>query len=381
MSILLLIAAGLFIRSLRHARSIDLGFDATHVMTAGLDLETRGYPAARGRELCARSTTRLEAVPGVVAANVVEIVPVTLSNTTMHLLRDGDVPPAPDQPPPTPMAFANAVGPGHFTTLRIDRLAGRDFTQADTDAAPRVAIVNQTLARLFWPGKQAVGQHVRILGDTESTLEIVGVVRDSTYVMVGESPKPFIYRPLAQAYSPRVTLLVRSAGEPATALSAIKREVGALDPALPLFSVSTLTEATSVSLLPARVAGALLGALGTFALALAALGIYGVLSFLVHARTREIGVRVALGASPGALTTMVFRQAMTWTVAGAAIGVLLALALTRFLQGFLYGISATDGWTFGSVTVLLVLVAGVAALVPALRASRLNPLVALRERA
>jgi predicted permease len=381
MSVLLLITAGLFIRGFRTAQSIDTGFESGHVLTASIDLETRGYSAARGRELLRSLADRLEAAPGVLAVNLVDTVPVTLSNSTTYLLRDGDVAPAQGQQPPTPLIYTNGVGPAHFRTLQIAMVAGRDFTYLDDDAAPRVAIVNETLARRFWPGKRAVGQHLRPLDggpNTRDIVEVVGVVRDSKYVTVGEAPRPFIYRPLAQEYTPRVTILVRSAGPPASVLPAIKQEVRALDPALPILNVEPLTDAISVSLLPARIAGSLLGALGVLALALAALGIYGVLSFLVRARTREIGIRVAIGATPGVVTTMVVRQAMTWTVAGAGVGLVLAFALTRFLEGFLYGISPTDALTFGGVLLLLALVACVAALVPALRASRLDPITALR---
>jgi predicted permease len=381
MSVLLLISAGLFIRGYRQAQSLDTGFDAEQILTAALDLDTRGYSPERGREFVRLLTTRLESVPGVTSVNLVDIVPVTLSNTAMFLLRDGDVDPAPGQRPPTPLVNFNGVEPGHFRTLRIGLVAGRDFTDHDGEGAARVAIVNETLARRFWPDRSAVGQRVRIVGESSGDgpgIEIVGVVRDSTYVTVGEAPRPFMYRPLAQAYTPRVTMLVRSADTTASVLSAIRREVRALDPGLAVFGVATMTDAISVSLLPARVAGSLLGALGMVALVLAALGIYGVLSFLVRARTREIGVRVALGATPGALTRLVVRQAMAWTVAGALIGVALAFGLTRFLAGFLYGISPTDAWTFGVVTLLLVMVACIAAVVPAVRATRLDPLVALR---
>jgi putative ABC transport system permease protein len=173
-------------------------------------------------------------------------------------------------------------------------------------------------------------------------------------------------------------MLVRSAGAPGSVLPTIKQEVRALDPGLAVFNVATLEEAMSVSLLPARIAGGLLGALGMLALALAALGIYGVLSFVVRFRTREIGIRVAVGATPPLVLAMMLGQAMTWTVVGAAIGLGLAFVLTRFLETLLYGISATDPVTFGGVTLLLVLVASLAALVPALRASRLDPLAALR---
>jgi putative ABC transport system permease protein len=380
LSVLLLIVAGLFVRGFRNAQSIDRGFDADHVLSASLDLETRGYPEARGQELIRALRERLDAAPGVVAANVVDIVPLTLSNNATYLLRDGDPEPTPDRPPATPLVYTNGVGPGHFRTLKIAMLAGRDFTDLDSDAAPNVAVVNETLARQFWPGKHAVGQRLRPTEGTNprDNVEIVGVVRDSKYVTVGEEPRPFLYQPLAQEYTPRITLLVRTAGTPATALATIKRELAALDPALPVFNVATLTDATSVSLLPARIAGGLLGALGILALVLAALGIYGVLSFLVRARTREIGVRVAIGATPRAVIAIVVRQAMTWTVAGAAIGVVLAFLLTRFLTAFLYGISPTDPLTFAGVALLLGLVAGLAALLPAVRASRMDPLVALR---
>jgi hypothetical protein len=261
-------------------------------------------------------------------------------------------------------------------------VAGRDFTYQDDDAAPRVAIVNETLARRFWPDQSPIGQRLRPYGagaDVRDVTEVIGVVRDSAYVTVGEAPRPFLYRPLAQAYTPRVTLLVRSAGTPASALPALKQALHATDPGLAVLNIATLTEATSVSLLPAQIAGKLLGGLGLLALALAALGIYGVLSFLVRSRTREIGIRVAIGARPGVVAAMVVRQAMGWTVGGAVIGIALAFLLTRFLENLLYAISPTDPLTYGGVTLLLALVACIAALIPAVRASRVDPLTALRD--
>jgi putative ABC transport system permease protein len=382
LSVLLLVAAGLFIRSFRNARFIDLGFDAGPVLTAAIDLETRGYSEARGRDLIRSLAERLEAAPGITSVNVVDIVPVTLSNRADFMLRDGDVEPAQGQRPSTPLVYSNAVGPGHFKTLAIAMVAGRDFTYRDDDAGPRVAIVNETLARRFWPGKDAIGQRLRPLGsgaNARDIVEVVGVVRDSKYVSVGEDPRPFMYRPLAQAYTPRVTLLVRATGTPASTLATIKEHVRSLDAGLPVFNVATLTDATSVSLLPAQIAGNLLAALGLLAVVLAALGIYGVLSFLVRSRSREIGIRVALGATPREVAAMVVGQAMTWTLAGAAIGLAMAFLLSRFLAGFLYGISPTDPLTFGGVIALIGLVASMAALLPAVRASRLDPLVALRD--
>jgi predicted permease len=379
LSVLLLVAAGLFIRSFRHAQSIERGFDVTGVLTASIDLDTRGYSPARGKDFVRALTERLDRSPDVVSSNLVDIVPLTLSNTTTHLLRDGDVAPAPGQPPPTPMIYTNAVGPGHFRTLRIAMVEGRDFTFVDGDAAPGVAIVNETLARRFWPGRSALGQRLRQMdGGNANSLEVVGVVRDSKYLTIGEAGRPFLYRPLALEYTPRLNVLLRMRGEPGAGLATLKQEVRALDPGLAVFGVASLADATAISLLPARIAGNLLGALGLVALALAALGIYGVLSFLVRARTREIGVRVALGATPMAVTKLVVRQAMTWTVTGAAIGTAIALVATRLLAGFLYGINATDPLTFGAVLGLLGVIACLAALIPALRASRVDPLLALR---
>ena len=382
MSVVLLVAAGLFIRSFHHARTLDTGFDAGQILTASIDLETRGYSVSQGSAFIRELTSRLEAAPGILAVNAVDIVPVTLSNRTADLLREGDAEPSADRPPATPPIYANSVGPGHFRTLKIAMVSGRDFTYQDNGTAPRVAIVNETLAQRFWPGKNAVGQRLRPFGpgaNANDVIEVVGVVRDSKYVTVVEEPRPFLYRPIAQEYTPRITLLVRTAGAANPALPAIKEAVRAQDPGLVVLNAATLTEATSVSLLPARIAGNLLGAIGLLALALAALGIYGVLSYLVRSRTREIGLRVTLGATPGAVTAMVMRQAMTWTLAGAVLGTAMAFLLTRFLAGFLYGISPTDPLTFGGVTLLLALVACVAALVPARRASRLNPLAAIRD--
>ena len=380
MSVLLLVVAGLFIRSFRAAQSIDRGFDATNVLTASIDLETRGYSPSRGIEFVRAATERLQGVPGVLSVNVVDIVPLTLSNTTAALLREGDAAPARGQPPPTPLAYVNAVGPGHFPTLRIPVVAGRDFTDRDVAAAQPVAIVNETLARRFWPGQSAIGQRLRPAhgGAPGRPIEVIGVVRDSKYVTVGEEPRPFLYRPFAQAYTPTVTLLVKTTAPPASVVPAVKQEVRALDPGVSLFNVGTLAEATSISLLPARLAGSLLAALGLLALALAALGIYGVLSYLVRARTREIGVRMAVGATPARVVAMVLREAVAWTISGAAIGLALAAGLTRFLQSMLYGISPTDPWTFAAVVLTLAAVASIAALLPALKAARVDPLVALR---
>jgi predicted permease len=368
MSVLLLVVAGLAIRSVRSARGLDIGFAPAGVVAGSVDLETRGYSEEGAARFVRTIVERLESAPGIAAASAVDIVPLTLSNQTADKRREGDPLPQEGQAAATPRIYFNAVSPGHFKTLKIPLLAGRDFNYADNEGAPNVAIVNETMARQFWPGKDPIGQ--RLL-PTEAgaapaaVIVVVGVVRDSKYVTVGEEPRTFMYVPLAQEHTPRVTLLVRSAGMPASdVISTIQRELRGVDGGLALFAASSLDEAISISVLPARIAGGLLGALGLLALILAALGVYGVLSFLIRSRTREIGVRVALGATPRSVVTMVVRQAMIWTLSGMIIGVGLALLASRLLGGLLYGISPTDPLTFGSVVLLLGTVAGVAALIP-----------------
>jgi predicted permease len=382
LSVLLLVVAGLAIRSVRNARGLDIGFTSAGVVSGAVDLETRGYSPESAAQFVRTIVERLESAPGISAAHAVDIVPLTLSNQTTNKLRDGEPRPQEGQAPPTPQIYFNAVSPGHFKTLQIPLISGRDFSYADTANAPKVAIVNETMARQFWPGKDPIGQRLLpIEADAApgAAIVVVGLVRDSKYVTIGEEPRTFMYVPLAQQHTPHVTLLVRSAGMPAAeVIATVKGELRAIDGGLALFSVSSLDEAISISVLPARIAGGLLGALGLLALVLAALGVYGVLSFVVRSRTREIGVRVALGARPASVVSLVVRQAMIWTVTGLLIGLGLAVLVSLLLGGLLYGISPTDPLTFTAVILLLGGVAGIAALVPAVRASRLDPLTALR---
>jgi predicted permease len=381
LSVLLLTAAGLTMLAFKTARSIDRGFDGSHVLTASIDLESRGYNAAHGREFMNTLTERLRATPGIRAVNMVDVVPLTLSNSIGFFLRETDPVPTPTQQPPTPQVFLNGVGPGHFDTLGIQLLQGRDFTPRDDDSAPPVAIVNETFARRFFPGQTALGRRLRPAAspnDPRAALEIIGVVRDSKYVTIGEEPRPFLYRPLGQAYTPQITMLVRAAGPPGSVLPSVNAVMRALDPGLPIFNVAPMDDATVISLLPAQIAGWLLAALGVLALILSALGTYGVLSFLVRSRAREIAIRLAIGSTPRAVASIVVGQAVKWTAIGSVVGLGLAVLLTRFLSAYLYGVSPTSPLVLGGAVTLMACVACTAALAPAIRAARQNPLEALR---
>jgi predicted permease len=244
----LLIVAALLLRGLQAATEIDRGFEAGHVLTASVDLTVRAYSSENGIAFYSQLSDRLEQLPGVTAVNLVDIVPLTLSNQTRFLVREGDALPQDGTPPP--VVHTNAISPGHFRALAIPRLAGRDFDRTDTPQSTPVAIVNETLARLLWPGQQAVGRRVQFAGARTAlapAIEIVGVVRDSKYVTVGENPRPFLYRPLAQSYTPRVTLLVKTAGDPMSLLPVIRTELRRLDPDLPLYNAAPLDIATAVS--------------------------------------------------------------------------------------------------------------------------------------
>jgi predicted permease len=265
----------------------------------------------------------------------------------------------------------NAVTPDYFRTLGTPLVSGREFTPQDDRDAPRVVIVNEAVARKYWPGQDAVGRRL-------SRGVVVGVVKDSREKGLTEAPHRTIYLPLLQNYTPDLTLQVRTAADPRTLMAAVRGEGRALDPTLALYNVRTLEEQRDGSLYVERLAAALLTLFGMLALTLAAVGIYGVLSYSVTARTREMGIRLTQGAQPRDLLKLVIRQGMMLTLVGSVIGVGAAFALTRVLQRLLFGVSATDPVTFIAIPMLLAGVALVACWLPARRATRLSPMVALR---
>ena len=369
--VILLTMAGLLLRSLRAAQSVDLGFDPSGIAVFSMELGSQGYDELRGRAFYDGLLARVAALAGVRAASLAESTPLGLAYTRRGVSVEGY-----QARPGEDMEFgANIVGPGYFDLMRIPLERGREFTDRDRAGSLPVAVVNESFVRRFWPGEDPIGKRIRI-GD--ESREVVGVARDSRTRSLNESPAPFFYLPHLQRYQPNVILEVRTSGDPAAIIPAVRREIAALDRNLPV-QAETMEDALKLSLLPQRVGATLLGIFSLLGIVLASIGLYGVVAYSVAQRTRELGIRLALGADSRDIYRVVLGRGVALTMSGLAIGVVAALALARLARGVLFGVSPADPITLGSVSAILVAVALLASYVPARRATRVDPLVALRE--
>jgi predicted permease len=314
---------------------------------------------------------RLRELPGVDSVTLADSVPLSLDTHSSIVGPDGYVP-RPHEDLEIGRAF---VGPDYLRTMRIPLTAGRDFTTRDTRDSERVAVVNQAFVDRYWSGRDAVGRRIRL---GEQWCVVVGVTRNFRWETPGDTPRPFLLLPLLQNYYPAVTLHVRTTGDPHRYRSAVERTVRAMNPSMPLFEATTLRERTRAATFLGRIAATVVGAFGLLALLLAAIGIYGVVSYSAGQRTREIGIRTALGASQGVITRLVLSHGTRLTLAGLFVGTAGSLVLTRLLRHQLFGVSPVDPPTFAVVVVTMGLVALAACYIPARRASRANPLASLR---
>ncbi len=381
-SLVLLVTAGLFLRSLRNASSIEVGFMPDNVQTVTLDLRTQGYDEPKGREFYRQLTERVAALPGVQAASLARMIPLNGNNMMTGVNINGH------EPPPGQRALMvglNIVDGHYFETVNMPLVRGRTFNETDRQGAPQAAIINETMARRFYPGADvsaALGQTFTFGGDDDGQAErvvIVGIVKDAKYETLGEAARPYLYRPLQQSYAGEMTLHVRTApGNAAHALAAVRQEVSALDKDLPLLNVMPMTEQIGFSIMPLRLAATVVGTLGLLGLLLAAVGVFGVVSYAVAQRTREIGIRMALGAQRVDVLRLIMQQGLRLALVGVGLGLAISFALTRALASLLYGISATDPLVFSGMALLLVGVAFVASYLPARRATKVDPMVALR---
>jgi predicted permease len=376
LSVLALVGAGLFVRSLRKAQSADPGFNPDSVALASFDPFLNGYDEARGREFYRRLVERVEALPGMRSVTLARRLPLTLSgiafaNVTVEgytLGRDEDM-----------RINYETVGPKYFQTMGIRLARGRDFTERDDERTPGTVIINETMARRFWPGpnpaEAAIGKRLKVGKDW---LEIVGVAGEVKQRRLNEPPQPFLYVPLLQDYRSNMILVARTNLELGAALQSIERAAATLDPNMPVFDVKTLDEHIGVSLFLPRMAATLLSLFGLLALLLAAIGLYGVMSYSVSQRTREIGIRISVGATRRDVLKLIMGQGLILSLVGIVIGLVAALAVTRLIANLLFGVNANDPATFGLIALLLACVALAACYLPALRATRVDPMIALR---
>jgi predicted permease len=377
-SIVLLIVAGLFTRSLKRAQRMDLGFNPARVLNVTMDPHEAGYNEAQGKEFYKCLLLRVRALPGVQSASLAFNVPTGqfMDNDAVYV--EGHFP-GPGEAAPT--IAVNHISPGYFTTMQIPILSGRAFLDSDTAEAPPVAVINQTMARRLWPDEDALGRRFRMNGESGPLVEVVGIARDSKYQSVFAKSIPYLYMPLAQSYISIETLQVRTVGEPESLVRSVEEQVHGLAPGLPVFGAESMEQALNGGFwgfYSLHLGAYLAAALGLLGLTLAVLGVYGVVSYSTSQRTHEIGVRMALGARPGDIWRIVFRQGLTIVALGALIGILAALGLTRAMASFLYGVNSHDPLTYLAVSFMISAVTLLACYIPARRATKVDPMEALR---
>ena len=376
-SLVLLIVAGLFIRSLGKAQTIYLGFSPSNVLDFSLDVQQVGYQEVQGRAFYRELESRLRAVPGVVSVAQAFSVPMGVMSSFDPVNVEGHPVESGQQPPSVQY---DMISSGYFDTLRIPVHSGRSFTDADDDKSPSVAIINQTMAKKFWPDQNPLGKRFSIKSASGPFIEVVGVVQDGKYKSVVEDPQPFFYVPLNQSYMPLRTFHVRTSIPPETLSIQLQEQVRALAPNLAISELQTLDQALQGlnGYLFFRLGAQLTGTMGLLGLILAIVGVYSVASYAAAQRTQEIGIRMAIGATPRDILKMVLRQGVGIIAIGLLAGLAAAFAGTRLLSDLFYGVTPSDPITYAAVSTLLLAVALLACWIPARRATRVSPVTALR---
>jgi macrolide transport system ATP-binding/permease protein len=373
LSFVLLVGAGLLLRSLQRVRTTSPGFSTHEVLDTAVNLVPAGYDAPRAQAFQDELLERVKALLGVESAAFGRMTPLSYGSfSSSPIAVDGYQLPPEEQP----VVQYNEVGPDYFVTMGIPLVSGREFTRADDEKAALVAIVNETMAARYWPGRNPIGQRVQVKG---RWMQILGVAKDSKYQSVRETPKPFFYVPLRQNFSRGAGLFIRTPLSAETMAPALLREVHALDANLALYEVISLQDQLDRATSPQLVAVTLVGVLGGLALLLSAIGLYGVMSYAVSQSTRELGLRMALGADASNLLRLVISRGLTLTGAGVLLGAATALALTRLLGNLLYKVSPRDPLAFGSALVVMTTAALAACFLPAWRATRTDPARILRD--
>jgi putative ABC transport system permease protein len=373
LSLVALVGAGLFLRSLQHAQQISPGFDTDHLAVLSFDLGAQGYTEQRGRQFQQRVIERVASVPGVQGVSLASTIPLFAGGFARTVFLEGQD--ASDRRAGR-LVQISIVGPRYLETVGIPLLRGRTLSDADQPNTPIAVVVNETMAKRFWPDQEAIGKRFKFFGQ-DFFNQVVGIAKDSKYNFIGEEATPFIYQATSQVYQPQVSLFLK-AGSPQAVLGTVRGELQQLDRTLPLTNVFTLADIFGQALWAPRMAASLLAVFAGLSLVLAIIGIYGVMAYAVSQRTRELGIRMALGASRSDVVRLVVAQGLRLTLMGVGVGLAASLAVTRLIASLLYAVSATDLVTFTAVPLLLAAAALGASYLPALRATRIDPMVALR---
>jgi predicted permease len=385
LSLVLLIGAGLLVRTMQRVLLADPGFDRANLMLMSVDLTIQDYNEQQGKSFYSQVTQRMEALPGVVSASLAKTVPPNSWSDSIQVFYEGEEPSQEALRGGDDLGIRvelNRIARGYFRTLGIPVLRGREFSDADRENAPAVGIINERLARRLWPDEDPIGKRLaapNYSGAPRPPVEIVGVVKDTRHRSLLTEPPPILYLPELQSYDGRATLVIRTQGDPSGLIAAFHSEVAALDPNLPVVAVKTMSQQIASTLWQQQMAAGLIGTFGILALVLAALGLYGVVAQFVAQRSREIAIRIAIGADPGDVIRLVVKRGSILGLLGVAAGLAAALASTRVLESILWDVSPTDPLTFFIAAAVAAGVPLAASIIPARRASRIDPVVALRQ--
>jgi predicted permease len=373
-SLVLLISAALFVRSLQKMQGVDPGFKTENAFLMSVDLDLQGYTKAKGRDFYRQLTERLKTLPGVQDVSLVNYFPLGPNNFNEMVLIEGQEPPREGEQIYIPTYFVDRE---FFQMMDIPLLKGRNFTGQEQESSNGVAIINERMAERFWPNEDALGKRFRFEGVQGPLIEVIGIVKNSKYRSLGEAPRSVIYISTSQEYAAAMDILTRTSGDTAQTIAAARQEVRTLDPNLPISSVMTFDQVVESSLWRERIGASLVAGFGFLGLVLTTTGLYGVIAYLVVRRTPEIGIRLALGAKPKNVVRMVVKEGLVLILIGLVIGLVLAFLVSRLLVNALYGVVA-DPLPFLAMPVFIIFVGLLACYIPARQAAKLKPQIALR---
>jgi predicted permease len=373
LALVALIGAGLFIRSMQYAQRIDLGFESEKLFMMAFDLGAARYQEGQAQQLFRTAVERAKATPGVESATIASDFPMGggLARTVFPEGQDETTGYR------GTLTQLDDITPAYFDALRIPLLRGRVFDENDRQNTMKVAVINEATVKQFWPDQDPLGKRFHFFGESELR-QVVGVVKNTVVNQIGETPQPVVYLPITQDYSPAVTIQVRTTGEPEAVIGGVRAQIQELEPSMAITNVQTVREILDQGLWAPRAGAGLLTVFGALALILAAVGVYGVLSYSVSQQTREIGIRMSLGAQRAQVLRLVVGQGLRLAAVGLVLGLFLAFVLTRLLSSLLFGVSTSDPLTFGVVAAVLLIVAALACYIPARRAIAVDPVIALR---